>query len=89
MFRNTSRIYTHTHTHTHTNTTHLSLTQQFIYNGIFVRATCFDLVGHPQAVQEDRSKSCLVLLHCGIPNAYKFLLQEHIVHKLVYIEVVV
>jgi len=24
----------------------------FIYNGIYVRATCFDLVGHPQALQE-------------------------------------
>ena len=52
---------------------------------IFVRATCFDLVGHPQALQEGRSKSCLVFLHCGIPNAYKFLLQKYIVHKLVYI----
>ena len=42
----------------------------FIYNGIFVRATCFDLVGHPQALQENISKSCLVFLHCDIPNAY-------------------
>ena len=32
----------------------------FIYNGIYVRTTCFDLVGHPQAFQENRSKSCLV-----------------------------
>ena len=39
----------------------------FVYNVIYVRATCFDIVGHPQAHQEDRSKSCLVLLHCGIP----------------------
>jgi len=23
-----------------------------MYNGIYVRATCFDLVGHPQALQE-------------------------------------
>ena len=51
----------------------ISTTFYFIYNGIFVRATCFDLVGHPQAFQEERSKSCLVLLHCGIPNAYKVL----------------
>jgi len=48
--------------------------------------TCFELVGHPQALQEDRSKTCLVFLPCGIPNAYKLLLQEHTVHKLVYIE---
>ena len=61
----------------------------FIYNCVFVRATCFDLVGHPQALQEDRSKSCLVFLLCGIPNAHTFLLQEHIVHKSVYIGLVV
>jgi len=30
----------------------------FIYTGIYVRATCFDLVGHPQALQEQRYKSC-------------------------------
>ena len=35
---------------------------------IYVRATCFDLVGHPQALQEKRSKSCLVFLQCGIPQ---------------------
>jgi len=27
-----------------------------------------------------------VLLHCGIPNAYKFLLEECKVHNLVYVE---
>ena len=27
-------------------------------SGIYVRATCFDLVGHHQALQENRSKSC-------------------------------
>ena len=59
-----------------------------MYNSIVVRATCFDLVGHPQALQEDRAKSCSVSLHCGIPNAYKLLLQEPIVHRLVYIELV-
>jgi len=48
----------------------------FIYNGIYVRATCFDLVGNPQVLQEKRSKSCLVYPHCGIPNAYKFQLQK-------------
>ena len=42
----------------------------FIHKGIYVRATCFDLVVHPQALQENRSKSCLVFLYCGIPNAY-------------------
>ena len=61
------------------NTTHQSLTHFILY---FVRATCFDLVGHPQVLQEDSAKSCLVLLQCGIPNVYKFLLQEHIVHNL-------
>ena len=35
-------------------------------------ATCFDLVGHPHALQESSSKSCLVYLHCGIPNANTF-----------------
>ena len=38
---------------------------------IYARATFLDLVGHPQALQENRSKSCLVFLHCGIPHAYK------------------
>ena len=38
----------------------------FIYKGKYVRATCFDLVGHPQTLQEDSSKSCLVFQHCGI-----------------------
>ena len=49
-------------------------THQYInlYIYIFVRETCFDIVGHPQAFQEGRSKGCLVFLHCGIPNAYKF-----------------
>ena len=55
-----------------------TLVHKLVY--IFVRATCFDLVGNPQALQEGRSKSC------GIPNAYKFLLQAHKVYKLVYIE---
>ena len=45
-------------------------------NDIYVKVTCFDLVGHPQALQENRSNSYLVFLHCGIPNACKFLLQE-------------
>ena len=53
----------------------------FIYNGIYVRATCFDLVRHPQALQEYRSKRCLGFLHYGIPNAYKF--QYQTVYKLV------
>ena len=39
---------------------------------MYVRATCFDLVGHPQALQENRSKVCLVYPHRGIPNAHKF-----------------
>ena len=37
---------------------------------------------------KNRSKSCLVSLHCGIPYAYKFLWQEHKVYKLVKIELV-
>jgi len=56
----------------------------FIYNDIYVRATRFDLVGNPQALQENRSKSCLVFLRCWIPNAYKFLLQGHKVYKKIY-----
>jgi len=47
-----------------------------MYNGIYVRATCFDLVGHPQILQENRSKGCLFFLHCGIPNANNFQLQK-------------
>ena len=31
-------------------------------------ATCFDLVGHPQALQERRSKRCVGFLHYGIAN---------------------
>ena len=55
-----------------------------MYNSIFVRATCFDLVGHPQALQEHRFKHCLVFMHCGISNAYKFQLQE-LLHFLIYV----
>ena len=33
-----------------------------IYNCTYVRATCLDLVGHPQALQENRSKSFDILL---------------------------
>ena len=47
-----------------------------MYTGIYVRAACLDLVGHPQAFQENRYKSRLVFLHCGIPNAHKFQLQK-------------
>ena len=37
-----------------------SLTQHLFYiHSIYVRATCFDLVGHPQALQEHRFKRCL------------------------------
>ena len=39
---------------------------------MYVGATCFDLVGRPQALQEHRAKRCLVFLQCGVPNAYKF-----------------
>ena len=39
---------------------------------IYVRATCFELVGHPQTLQENRSKRCLDFLLYGIQNAYKF-----------------
>jgi len=48
--------------------------QWYIY--IYVTATCLDLVGHPQALQENRPMSCLVCAHYGIPNAYKFQLQK-------------
>ena len=53
------------------NTSVNNTTLYFIYNGIYVRVTCFDLVGHPQALQENRSKSYLVFLHCGIPQFTK------------------
>ena len=39
----------------------------FVYKIIYVRATCFDLVGHPQALKEHRSKRCVGFLHYGIP----------------------
>jgi len=56
------------------NTSRQSLIQLlFIYKGIYVRATCFDVVGHPQAIQEYRSKRCFVFPHYGIPNACKHL----------------
>ena len=48
-----------------------SLTKTFIlytmYNGIYVRATCFDLVGHPLALQEHRFKS---YLYCNTKKLY-------------------
>jgi len=34
---------------------------------MYVRAIYFDVVGHPQALQEHRSKRCLGFLHYGIP----------------------
>ena len=34
---------------------------------IHIRATCFDLIGHPQALPEHRFKRCSVFLYCGIP----------------------
>ena len=48
---------------------------------IYVRATCFDLVGHLQALQENRSKSCLVFpalwvlkcLHVSVTGAKKYI----------------
>ena len=42
------------------NTTFYSYTKVY-----YVRATCFDLVGRPQAFQVHRSKCCLGLLHLG------------------------
>ena len=42
----------------------------FIYNAIYVRATCFDLVGHPQALQEKQIQELFSFLHCGIPNVF-------------------
>jgi len=41
----------------------------FIYNSIYVTATCFDLVGHPEALYENRYKSCFVFLHVESYNA--------------------
>jgi len=48
----------------------------YIYIYIYVRATCFDLVDHPQALQENRSKSCLSFSALWDLNAYMFQLQE-------------
>ena len=33
---------------------------------MYVRVTCFDLVGHPQALQEHRFKCCLVSVELNI-----------------------
>ena len=37
------------------NTSVTNTTSVFIYDGIYAGATCFDLVGHPQALQEKHS----------------------------------
>jgi len=54
---------------------------------MFVRESCFDLyyvIFRPS--KKTDPKAVYVLMHCGIPNAYKFLLQECEVHKLICIE---
>jgi len=43
----------------------------FVYKGIHVRATCFDLIGHPQALPEHIFKRCSVSVHCGISQCKK------------------
>ena len=58
--------------------------QELLHFLTYIRATYFDLIGHPQALQEHRFKRCLVFMHCGIPNAYKFQLQE-LLHFLIYV----
>ena len=62
------------------NTTRQSITQHFIYiqyNNIFVRTTCFDLTSSLSGPPRRQIQELYyVSLHCGIPNAYKFLLQE-------------
>ena len=67
------------------NTTSQSSTQRlfYIHKGmyIYVRATCFDLAGHPQDLQENRSKSCLSFsalwdpkcLHVSVTGANMFI----------------
>ena len=59
------RIRTHKHNTSVSNTIYF-----YIQWYICVRATCFDLVGHPQALQENISKSS-VFLHYGIPQCRK------------------
>ena len=43
------------------------------------------LLVHPQALQENRSKSCLCFTALCDPKCLQFLLQEYKVHKLAYI----
>jgi len=52
-------------------------------SNVYVRATCFDLVGHPQALQGNGSKSFLVFLHSWIPNAHRFQVQKQNIYKVV------
>ena len=57
-------------------TSFCKILRQFIrtlYNGIYMSGRH---VGHPQALQGNRSKSCLFHLHCGIPNAHMFQLHK-------------
>ena len=44
---------THTHKILHVSHKH---NNYFIYDDIYIRAKCFDLVGYPQALQDHRSK---------------------------------
>ena len=37
---------------------------RMVYIYIYIRATCFDLVGHPQALQECRVIDWLIVLIC-------------------------
>ena len=53
---------------------------------MYVRATCFELIGHPQGLQEHRCKRYLVFVHDGIPNAQVSIVNGY---KLVSVERVV
>ena len=48
-----------------TNTIRQKITELLFYIQwfVYVRATCFDRVGHLQALQENRSKSCYIILN--------------------------
>jgi len=48
----------------------------------FVRATCFDLIRSSSGPPRRHPRVVYVSLHCGIRNAYKFLLEKCKIHKL-------
>ena len=68
------------------------ITQHFIYiqlSSMFCQGDMFKpykVILRPSKKTDPRA--VFLLLHCGIPNSYKFLLQNYKIHELVYIELV-